>query len=131
MKEIDATDTRIIVYQEDEIYVAFNTDDQGKYKFNLPVGHMYRVVYGGDKYVNKEVFIDAHDIPMKRYGYNVVLDMGVVKEYEGVDFSFLAAPVALIAFDSAYGKMVFDESHSKKKGKEMLKCLKKITKLHG
>ncbi len=131
MEERDAVGTQIIVYQEGEIYVAFNTDEKGKYTFNLPVGYNYEVVYGGEKYVNKTVKGDGNNIPKKRYGYDVELDMGVFSRYEGVDYEFLESPVALIPFDSTNGKMIFDEDHSKKQGKAMHKCMKKIIKLHG
>jgi hypothetical protein len=130
-KEVDGTGTQVVVYQDDEIYVAFNADETGKYKFNLPINHNYRVVYGGKDFVNKEILINAHELPKKKYGHNVKLDLGMFKNFDGVDYSFLAEPVALIAYDDIMGKLSFDEKYSKKQSKAMFKCMKQIVKMHG
>lgn len=130
-KEVDAAGAQVIVYQDDEIYVAFHADEKGKYKFNLPINHEYRVVYGGKDFVNKEISINAHELPRKKYGHDVQLDLGVFQNFEGVDYSFLAEPVALISYDDIMGKFSFDEKHSKKQSKAMYKCMKQIIKMHG
>ncbi len=122
-------DTQIIVYQDGEIYVAFNTDDKGKYEFNLPIAHTYKVVYGGTKFVNKSIYIDAENLPRKKYGHNVELDMGLFHDYEGVDFSFLDEPMAQIAYNDEYNKLLFDEKYSMQKWKEMRKCMKQVQKI--
>jgi len=130
-QERDAGGTQVIVYQDDEIYVTFNADEKGGYKFNLPVNHNYSVVYGGDAFVNKEILIDAHKLPNKKYGQNVQLDLGLLKKFEGVDYSFLNAPVALISYDELVGKFSYDEKHYKKQSKAMYRCMKQILKMHG
>ncbi|NNE54499.1 MAG: hypothetical protein HKN32_00665 [Flavobacteriales bacterium] len=130
MDEDQADDTQVIVYQDGEIYVAFNTNDEGEYLFNLPIGHNYEVVYGGEAYVNKKVTIDAKELPQKRKGYDVKLDMGVFQEYSDVDYSFLNDPVAQIFYDDDYGDLAFDEQYSMKQGKAMMKCFKEIAKKH-
>jgi hypothetical protein len=130
MKENDAPDCQVVVYQDGEIYVAFNSNEEGKYVFNLPINHNYEIVYGGVDYVNKKIVIDAHNLAQSRYGHKVQLDMGIFKSYDGVDYSCLEQPVALMAFDSMYGKFSFDEKYSKKQSKAVYKCLKEIVKLH-
>lgn len=57
--QYDANDTRVIVYKDGEIYVAFNTNDDGKYLFNLPIGENYTLEFGGDTYINKRITMDA------------------------------------------------------------------------
>ena len=130
-KEVGGANIQVVIYQNEEIYVAFNADETGKYKFNLPINHNYRVVYGGNEYVNKEISINAHELPKKKYGYNVKLDLGMFKNFEGVDYSFLTQPVALISYDDELGELSSDEKYSKKQSKAMFKCMKQIIKMHG
>ena len=130
-QERDADGTQVIVYQDGEIYVTFNADEKGEYKFNLPVNHNYSVVYGGEDFVNKEILIDAYKLPKNKHGQNVQLDLGLLKDFEGVDYSFLNAPVALISYDELAGELSYDKKHYKRQSKAMYKCMKQILKMHG
>lgn len=117
--------------QDDELYVAFNSDDNGKYEFNLPVDHNYTIIYGNQEFVIKTVEINAHDLSKSRYGHNVKLDLGLFKPVEGVDFSFLDEPIAKFQFEAEYGKIAPDEDYSFQMSKRMRKCFKKIIKTTG
>jgi hypothetical protein len=130
-KEQDAPATQVIIYQEDEIYVAFDSNVEGKFEFNLPIDHIYTVTFGGDKFVNKIIEIDARNLNKKKYGHHVELDMGLFQEYDGVDYEFLNEPVATFRFDETVGSLAPDMAYTSKKSKQVFKCIKKIMKLHG
>ena len=131
MKEIPGESVQVMIYQEDELYVAFNTDDKGKYEFNLPVEHNYTIVFGTENYVAKRVTIDAHALSDRKTGHAVKLDMGIFKPVEGVDFSFLEAPIASFYFQQEVGQIAPDEDYSFKMAKQMRKCYKQILKASG
>lgn len=130
-RELPGKEIQVVVYQDSEIYVAFNTDSKGKYEFNLPVDHDYVVVFGTGDFVQKKVSIDSHELSRKKYGHTVKLDMGLFKPVSGVDFAFLEEPVAKFQFQSEFDRIAPDEDYGFKKAKEMRKCYKKILKNSG
>ena len=65
-EEGKAAFTQVKVYQDDEIYMAFDSKSSGKYGFYLPLGHHYTVAYRGGKYVNKKVPVDATASPNEK-----------------------------------------------------------------
>jgi hypothetical protein len=128
-KEMPAEAALVTVIQDGEIYVAFNADEKGKYLFNLPINHTYEVFYGGNKYVNKSIAIDARNLSKKKIGHTVELNMGLFDHYAGVDYSFLQAPIAVFYFEPEFDQLIPDEVYSRKAGKQMNKCYKQIAKL--
>jgi hypothetical protein len=131
MQESAVDNSQVIVMQDNELYVVFNSDEKGKYEFNLPVNHNYTIIYGSQSFVVKKVEINAHDLSKSRYGHNVKLDLGLFKSVEGVDFSFLEEPIAKFQFEPEFGKIAPDEDYSFQMSKRMRKCFKKIAKTTG
>lgn len=128
-KEKPATDARVTIIQDGEIYAAIESDEKGKYLFNLPVNHTYEVFFGGDQYVNKSIAIDARNLSRKKYGHTVELNMGLFEHYAGVDFEFLQDPIAVFYFEPEYDQLIPNEGYARKAGKAMNKCYKQIAKL--
>lgn len=124
-----AAGSQVIIYQEDEIYVAFNTDTYGEYLFNLPIGHSYEVVFGGDEYVNKRVMIDATECTKPRNGHDLHLNMGLFKAVNGADLTVFEAPVARFAYEVEEHDILPDMSFISKRQKEINKAMKKMSKL--
>ena len=98
MRERDAANVQIIVYQDDEIYVAFDTDEKGDYKFNLPNGHMYEVQYGTRDFVPKKIHIDATGVETKKDGFSIKMNVALFKAVEHVDYAIMEDPVSTFNF---------------------------------
>jgi hypothetical protein len=128
-KEKAIEGAQVTVIQDGEIYVAFRSGEKGKYLFNLPIGHVYEVFYGGDQFVNKSIVIDARNLSKKKYGHTVELNMGLFGHYADIDHSFLQEPIALIYFEPEYDQLILDEVYFRKAGKKLNKCYKQIARL--
>jgi hypothetical protein len=96
----NAPEVWVIINRDDEeLYCAFKTDSKGEYEFNLPVGHRYELLYGGEDFVNKKVIIDATDTPEVRRGHTVKMNMSLFRPIEQVDYSVLENPLAEFKYD--------------------------------
>ena len=124
----DCGNVQIVVYQDQEIFVAFYSDAKGAYEFNLPVGFTYEIWFGGSTYVNKKVFIDTRDLPKARGGYEVELDMGLFRPYDKVDFVPLKEPFVKVAYSDEYGTLAADMEYTALRSKELDKVVKKAKK---
>ncbi len=126
--EMDAVSAQVVVYQEDEIYVAFFTKQDGLYEFYLPVGHVYKIWYGGSAFVNKIVQVDARTLPKTKRPADVELDMGLFRPVDGYDFALLNEPYVMFNYDEEMEEMIPDMDYSEKKAIELDKIFKKIKK---
>lgn len=125
----EANDTRVIVYKDGEIYVAFNTDEEGEYLFNLPIGENYTLEFGGDTYVNKRIAIDATRLKEEKKGQAIELDLGLFRWHPGVDYGFLDAPVAKFQYSMADG-FTANQVHSQQMARKTIKTLDAIRSMH-
>lgn len=128
-REHDAANTRVIVYEKGEIYVAFKTAEDGKYLFNLPVGRQYTLEYGGDDYVNKVVTIDASKLGEQKKPEILEMDMGLFRHFEGVDYTFLDAPVAKFRYMRDEG-FEANAGHAIRMSEKTAKCMDSIRSLN-
>jgi hypothetical protein len=126
--EMDAVSAQVVVYQEDEIYVAFFTKQDGLYEFYLPVGHVYKIWFGGSAFVNKIVQVDARALPITKKPADVDLDMGLFRPLDGYDFALLNEPYVMFNYDEEMEEMMPDMEYSEKKAMELDKIFKKIKK---
>lgn len=105
----NAPGTRVIVYRDNEIYVAFKSDERGEYVFNLPLGHKYELSYGGDNFVNKRIEIDATEAKARKKGYSVEMNMSLFRPVEEVDYTEMDLnPVVAFSYDQEIRDMVPD-----------------------
>ncbi|MDZ4752819.1 MAG: hypothetical protein SGI87_14475 [Flavobacteriales bacterium] len=119
---------QVIVYQGEEIYVAFYTDKSGVYEFNLPIGHMYEIRYGGPTFINKIVQIDTRELPAHKSGSDLKMDMGLFKPIEGADFSLLNEPFVIVAYNKETNRLIPDLAYTDDKAFELDKIIRKIKK---
>lgn len=85
---VDAANTWCVVSTpDDEIHIAFKANEDGEYEFNLPVGEVYTMTFGGKDYVNKKVEIDARNLEVTKKGVALKLDMLLFKDPEDADVS--------------------------------------------
>lgn len=124
----DCGNVQIVVYQDQEIFVAFYSDAKGGYEFNLPIGFTYEIWFGGSTYVNKKVQIDTRDLPKSRGGYEVELDLGLFRPYDKVDFVPLKEPFVKVAYSDEYGTLAADMEYTALRSKELDKVVKKAKK---
>lgn len=105
----NAPNTRVIVYKNDEIYVAFKSDDRGEYIFNLPLGHKYELTYGGENFVNKRIEIDATDAKVRKKGYSLEMNMSLFRPVDEIDYTEMDNnPVVAFSYDQEIRDMVPD-----------------------
>lgn len=107
--ESNAPNTRCIVYKDDEIYVAFNSNEKGEYVFNLPIGNEYTLEFGGENYVNKRVILDVRGcLPKKRKEHIVEMDMALFRPVEGIDYADMEKPVVRWYYDKGEREIIPD-----------------------
>lgn len=124
-KQHSAENSLVVVFCEGEIFTAFKTEGSGKYSFNLPIGKNYDIVFGGKEYVNKTVNVDASRLGETRKGEILRMDMGLFREYSGVDYTFLQDPVAKFKFKK-YEGFTPNEDYAIRMSQKTMKCIESI-----
>ncbi|HEY8404067.1 MAG TPA: hypothetical protein VIK71_05605 [Flavobacteriales bacterium] len=124
-----AKDTQVVVFQDDEIYVAFNTSaNGGTYEFYLPINYNYNIYYGGDAYVNKIVNIDARQFPSEKKPRIVKLNVGLFKPIEGYSFEMMKSPFVKVKYNPETDVIEPDFEYTEAKTDQVVKYFKKIKK---
>lgn len=123
--QVEATQTQVIVYEGGDIFVAFKTDEEGEFEFNLPVGGQYTLAFGGEDFVNKIVTVDAKYLGVEKRGEAVEIDMGLFRNHVGADFSYLAAPVAKFRYKRDEG-FEANQVYAQKMAMRTMQCLDDI-----
>ncbi len=126
--EKKASNAQVVVYQDHELYVAFFTTESGEYDFFLPLGHSYEVWFGGAAFVNKKVAVDATQFPKERKPRTVILDIGLFRPIEGVEFPILNTPFVKISYDAEMDEISPDFEFTARKSEELQKYFVKIKK---
>lgn len=128
-KETPAANVQIVIYQNQELYVAFFGGADGAYSFYLPVGFDYDISFGGSAFVNKKVHVDATQFPEERKPREVLLDLSLFYHVDGADFSVLEQPFVNIVYDPEADLIRPDEAYTAKRKTELDKALKKARKV--
>jgi len=125
----DASSVRCVVYKDDEIYVAFKTDENGDYLFNLPVGENYEMVFGGDSYVNKRITLDVSELEAEKKGIAFKCDMRVFKSPGEVkQLAIFEKPVAIFSYNTGSRKVLPDLEYLDEHSFQVEKAMRKIAK---
>ena len=119
---------QIVVYQDQEIFVSFYTDEHGSYEFNLPTGHEYEIWFGGSVYVNKRVYIDTRAVSSRPGGYDLDFDISLFKPVAGFEFAMLGQPLVKMAWNKEESQFTPDVEYTEIHMKELEKSLKKVRK---
>lgn len=128
-KEHPAPFTQVVVYQNNELYVAFCGGEDGTYSFYLPLGYEYEVRFGGSAFVNKKFSIDATQIDEEAKPRSVQLSVSLFHPVVGADFSLLEEPYARMVYDPELDTVRTDEEYGRKRKTELERSLKKAKKL--
>lgn len=106
--EANAPMTQVVVYRDQEIFSAFKSNEKGEYVFNLPVGYVYELDFGGQSFVNKRVVIDTQECNGKRAKRSVAMDMSLFRPVDNVDYTAMQAPIVRWFFDKSSKEMIPD-----------------------
>lgn len=125
----DASKVRCVVYKNGEIYVAFKTDEDGDYLFNLPVGEQYELVFGGDDYVNKRINLDVSSLEAEKKGIAFKCDMRVFKSPGEVkQLAIFDEPVCLFSYSDRSKKVLPDLDYLDDHSFKVERAMRKIAK---
>lgn len=123
------SDTRVIIFQDNEIYAAFNTKKSGgAYEFYLPINHNYMVYYGGDEYINKIVNINSQQFPSEKKPRTVKMNMALFKPIEGYSFEMMKAPFVMVSYNPETDSIEPDLKYTEERTALITKHFKKIRK---
>jgi hypothetical protein len=111
-KKLESVD--ITILQNGSPFENFITPGNGKYEFELPLGHIYSVNFSLDGYIGKKLQLDTKGIPEEDMagGFQMSLDMSLFEYIEGFDSSILDVPIGKSSFDPQQNAMSWDEGHT-------------------
>jgi len=122
----------VVIFQDDEIYVAFNTgQSNGVYEFYLPINHEYNIWYGGDTYVNKIVNVDSKQFPSEKRPRTVKLNVGLFKPIDGYAFEMMKDPFVKVKYNVEMDTIEPDMEYTEGKTDQVMKYFRKIKKEMG
>lgn len=126
-----ASEVQVVIYQDKDIYVAFYTQKNGDYEFQLPLGHEYEIWFGGSTFVNKKVYVDSRDVKPAKVQHEIVLDMGLFRPMDNYTFELLDKPIVQFAWDDEFGQFLPDLDYTDDLSRELEKIFRKIRKSGG
>lgn len=125
----DASNVRCVVYKDDEIYVAFKSDEEGNYLFNLPVGEKYELVFGGDDFVNKSITMDVTNLPAEKKGIAFECNMRVFKAPSDIkQLKVFEEPICKFEYSRRSRKVIPDLEYLDDQSWVVEKAMRKIAK---
>lgn len=126
--EAPAPHAQVVVYQNNELYVAFFAGEDGSYSFFLPIGFEYDVAFGGSAFVNKKLKVDATQLPEEKKPREIVLDISLFRSVDGVYFTILNEPFVRMNYNPEADALRIDDTYTRSRKVELDKSLKKAKK---
>ncbi len=126
--EAPAPHAQVVVYQNNELYVAFFAGEDGSYSFFLPIGFEYDVTFGGSAFVNKKLKIDATQLPEEKTPREIGLDFTLFRSVDNVDFAVLKEPFVRMNYDPEADALRIDDAYTRTRQVELEKSLRKAKK---
>lgn len=125
-KNMDAV--RVSVTQNGKEYDAYNTAGNGKYGFNLPLGHLYVLTFSTEGFVYKKIEINTKGIPPEDMagGFKLNMDMTLFENIEGFDLKIMDKPLGKASFDPIRNSVEFDYDYTARMQKEIADELKRL-----
>jgi len=121
--------TQIVIYQDDDLFVTFFADESGHYSFYLPISKTYSLHFGGSAYINKKIMIDATHLSKERKPRELMLDVELFRELEGVEFPMMAEYWQIFKYNPESDALINDNVYSNRKKMELEKLAKKLRKI--
>lgn len=116
----------ITLFQGNTTISEYTTTRNGKFVLDLERNKYYIVEFKRDNYVTKRIIIktkipSSSKIPKKDFEFEVFL----LKEVEGVNYSRLDFPMAIIEFQKPSEKFDYDTEYTDARDKEQEEIIKK------
>lgn len=121
----------VTVRQDGKDYDSFTTTGNGKYGFNLPLGHRYMIEFTANDFVRKKIDINTKGIPPEDMagGFKLNMDMTLFPYQEGFDMTIMDEPLGKAQFDPIRNSVEFDYNYTGKKQKEIVDEFKRLEKM--
>ena len=128
----DSRAIKIVVTKNGAPFTTFKPDGSGKYSFNVDYNNVYVVSFEKNGYVTKRVEVNTmvtdKVLEDNSYKYKWKVDVGLFKEYEGIDFSFFEKPIQKIYFVDKSDKFDYDNRYAKQIEKELKALIAEVEK---
>lgn len=122
---------QVKVVQDGKEYDTYTTAGNGRYGFNLPLGHKYMFTFSADGMVYKKIEINTKGIPPEDMagGFKLNMDMTLFDMIEGFDMKIMEAPLGKAAFDPIRNSVEFDYDYTGQMQQKIADELKRLEKL--
>lgn len=112
-------EVKITLYQKNKKVSSYTTAKNGKFILDLERDHYYVVEFSKKNYVSKRLVIktqmpSAEEYPRKKFNF----DVNLIGKEEGVDYSPLDFPIAIIEYHDLQGMFFYDTEYSEARIKE-------------
>lgn len=121
----------VSVRQDGKDFDSFTTTSNGKYGFNLPLGHQYIIVFAADNFVRKKIEINTKGIPPEDMagGFKLNMDMTLFAYQEGFSETIMDKPLGKAQFDPIRNSVEFDYEYTGRMQKEIADEFKRLEKM--
>jgi hypothetical protein len=121
----------VSVKQNGKDFDAFTTTSNGKYGFNLPLGHLYTLTFTADGFVKKKIELNTKGIPPEDMagGFKLNMDMTLFAYQEGFNTELMEKPLGKAAFDPIRNSVEFDYDYTARMQKEIADEFKRLAKM--
>ncbi len=121
----------VSVRQDGKEFDTFTTTGNGKYGFNLPLGHQYIIVFTADNFVRKKIEINTKGIPPEDMagGFKLNMDMTLFAFQEGFNVEIMDKPLGKAQFDPIRNSVEFDYDYTGRMQKEIADEFKRLQKM--
>ncbi len=128
-KNMDGVTVKVL--QNGKEYDSFTTTGNGKYAFNLPLGHNYMLTFSAEQFINKKIEINTKGIPPEDMagGFKLNMDMTLFSFIEGFDLKIMDKPLGKASFDPIRNSVEFDYDYTARMQKEIADELKRLQKM--
>lgn len=127
-KEKAVKNATITVYQNNELYVYFETSENGSFDFNLPVGYDYIIEFGGQRMIPKKIEIDSRKCPKSMDATKIDFDVVLFENLGYETIQCLEKPIAYYAYDPGFKTLIPNDDYTFDRATLLKKELRKIRK---
>ncbi|MCH2200016.1 MAG: hypothetical protein MK081_14655 [Flavobacteriales bacterium] len=123
----------VSIKQNGSAFDSYTTAGNGKFEFELPLGHSYLIEFASADYVTKKIEINTKGIPPEDMagGFQLALDMSLFAYQEGFDTSITDQPIGKASFDPVRNSVEFDFGYTERMMKKIEDEFERLEKMAG
>ena len=116
----------VTVFKNGAKLVDVFTNASGKYEVNLDYGSDYKIMWSKSGFVGKNITINTKEVPEEERngGHGMNIDITMMAELSGVDYSILLEPFGKAKYDKATGNFEWDIDYTTRMRDAQAKLLK-------